>query len=108
MTRVVEQLLEALVADGRSGLARPPPRHRPVPSFVALEHEIARAFPALAHIAYPAVLQTLYAHELPGLDCGIVRFEARHRTPLRGGRVADLAAVDPQGSAAAYYDFFDE
>jgi hypothetical protein len=37
-----------------------------------------------------------------------VRFEARHRTRLRGGRVADLAAVDPQGSAAAYYDFFDE
>jgi hypothetical protein len=73
---VVEQLLQALVADGRSGLAGPPPRHDPPPSFAELEQEIADAFPALAQVAYPAVLQALYAHVLPVLDCRIVRFEA--------------------------------
>jgi hypothetical protein len=27
---------------------------------------------------------------------------------LQEGRVAGLAAIDPQGSAAIYYDFYDE
>jgi hypothetical protein len=184
VTLVVEQLLQALVAADR--LAGPPPRHDPPPSFAALEQEIADAFPALAQVRYPAVLQAMYAHPLPFLDCSIVRFEASpHRPPLRqlrtlvldswepeaiagqgllavaddgndagplcldtragdspeawpvvlwdhdwrqitakpfssaermlacvthrlrGGRIADLAAIDPQGSAAATYDVFD-
>ena len=187
MTRIVARLLQALVEDGRSGLAQPPPRHAPPPSFAALQQEIAHAFPALAQVAYPTVLQALYAHVLPAVDCGIVRFEASPPgAPLRelralvfdswepeaiagqgllavaddgndggplcldtqaggspeawpvvlwdhdwqkvtarpfssaermlaclthllqGGRVADLAAIDPQGSAASDYVFLDE
>jgi hypothetical protein len=187
ITHVVEQLLQVLVADGRSGLAGPPPRHAPPPSFRSLEQEIAHRFPALAEVAYPAVLQALYAHVLPGLDCGIVQFQASPPDApvgelralvldswepeaiagqgllaiaddgndggplcldsraggapegwpvvlwdhdweqvtatlyssaermlacvihwLQEGRVAGLAAIDPQGSAATYYDFYDE
>jgi hypothetical protein len=187
VTRVVDQLLQALVEEGRSGLAELPPRHDPPPPFAALEQEIAGAFPALAQVRYPAVLQAVYAHVLPFLDCSIVWFEASpagaplrqlrtlvfdgwwpdqiagqgllvvaidantsgalcldtrvgdspgawpvvlwdyswrqvttrpfssaermlacvtHR--LRGGRVADMAAIDPQGSAATTYSIFDE
>jgi hypothetical protein len=188
VTHIAEQLLQALVDDGRSGLTQPPPRHDPAPSFAALEQQIAHAFPALVHVAYPALLQALYAHELPLLDCGMtVRFVASPRGAplrelralvfdawrpdaiaghgllavaddgndggplcldtrvggpperwpvvlwdhdwrqvtvrpfsstdrmlacvthlLRGGRAADLAAIDPQGSAASFYAFLDE
>jgi hypothetical protein len=185
--RIVEQLLEALVKKGRSGLVGLPPRHAPAPSFAALQQEIAHSFPVLVHVAYPTVLQALYAHVLPRLDCGIMRFEASPSgAPLRqlralvfdgwepeaiagqgllavaddgndagplcldtraggspetwpvvlwdhdweqvtarpfssaermlacithllqGGRAADLAAIDPQGSAATEYAFLDE
>jgi hypothetical protein len=141
----------------------------------------------LAQVRYPALLQALYAHVLPALDCRLVRFQASPAdAPLeelrelvfngwepeliagqgllavadegndggplcldtraggspeawpvvfwdhswrkvvgrpfssteqmlactihlvRGGRIADLATIDPQGSAATEYAFFDE
>jgi hypothetical protein len=187
MMEVVGQLLQALVADSRSGLAGPPPRHDPPPLFAELEQEIADAFPALAQVRYPAVLQALYAHLLPFLDCGLVWFEPSPAgAPLRelralvfdswwpeeiagqgllavaveangalplcldtragdspqawpvvlwdhdwqqitatpyssaermlacithwlpGGKIAELAAIDPQGSAATWYAFLDD
>ena len=183
---VIEQLLQALVDDDRNELTELPPRHDPPPAFTALGHEIAAAFPALAQVRYPMVLQALYAHPLPFLDCGLVRFvaspsdaplrelrelvfngwepeliagqgllaiadEGNDGGPLcldtrvggppeawpvmfwdhdweqvttrpfssaermlactihllRGGKVAELAAIDPQGSAATEYAFFD-
>jgi hypothetical protein len=184
---VVGQLLQALVADSQSGLVELPPRHAPPPMFAELELEIADAFPALAQVRYPMVLQALYAHVLPFLDCGLVWFEASPAgaplrglrtlvfdgwwpeelagqgllavaieangalplcldtrvgdspqawpvvlwdhgwqkiiaTPygsaermlacsthcLRGGKIAELAAIDPQGSAASWYAFLDD
>jgi hypothetical protein len=83
---LVEQLLQALVEAGpdRGGLAGPPPRHDPPPSFAELEREIAGAFPALANVGYPAALQALYAHPLPFLDCRLVRLVASPSgAPLR-------------------------
>jgi hypothetical protein len=187
MLGVVEQLLQALVeADpDRCELTGLPPRHDPPPPFAELEREIASAFPALAHVGYPAVLQALYAHVPPVLACELVQFVASdqeapldglrelvfrynpeliagqgllaiadeghaqgplcldtrvggppeawpvvlwrhgwedvtatldssaermlacvtHR--LRGGRIAELAAIDPQGSVASYYGYLD-
>jgi hypothetical protein len=89
MMGVVEQLLQALVeADpDRCELTGLPPRHDPPPPFAELEREIASAFPALAHVGYPAVLQALYAHMLPFLACELVQFVASAQdAPLDGLR----------------------
>lgn len=40
VTLIVDQLLQALVTEGRSGLAEPPPRHDPAPLLAALEQEL--------------------------------------------------------------------
>ena len=44
----------------------------------------------------------------PTLDSAAERMLACVTHLYRGGGIADLAAIDPQGSAATEYDFLDE